>query len=40
MAEKVSVLPPRDPWSISSITNDDLEALVDARLLCFYLHGP
>jgi hypothetical protein len=24
MAEKLRVLPPRDPWPISSITNEDL----------------
>jgi hypothetical protein len=33
MAEKVNVLPPRDSLPISSVTNDDLQALVDARLL-------
>jgi hypothetical protein len=33
MAEKIIVLPPRDPWPMSSITNADLEALVDADLL-------
>ena len=33
MAEKISVLPPRDPWPISSVTNKDLEALVDTGLL-------
>jgi hypothetical protein len=33
MAEKIAVLPPRDPWLVSSITNVDLEALVDAGLL-------
>jgi hypothetical protein len=33
MAEKINVLPPHDPWPISSITNEDLEALVDVGLL-------
>jgi hypothetical protein len=33
MAEKISVLPPRDPWPISSVTDKDLEALVDTGLL-------
>jgi hypothetical protein len=34
MAEKISVLPLRDPWPISSVTNEDLEALDEAGLLC------
>jgi hypothetical protein len=34
MAEKLSVLPTRDSWPISSVTDEDLLALVDARLLC------
>jgi hypothetical protein len=33
MVEKITVLPPRDPWPVSSITDADLEALVDAGLL-------
>jgi hypothetical protein len=33
MAEKIIVLPPRDPWPISFVTDADLEALVDAGLL-------
>jgi hypothetical protein len=33
MAEMPNVLPPRDPWPISSITDEDLEALVDDGLL-------
>jgi hypothetical protein len=33
MAEKPSVLPPRDPWPISSVTDENLQALVDAGLL-------
>ena len=33
MVEKLSVLPPCDPWPISSITDDDLQALVYVGLL-------
>jgi hypothetical protein len=33
MAEKINVLPPCDPWPISSVTDEDLEPLVDAGLL-------
>jgi hypothetical protein len=33
MVEKITVLPPRDPWPVSSITDGDLEALIDAGLL-------
>jgi hypothetical protein len=33
MVEKITVLPPRDPWLVSSVTDADLEALVDAGLL-------
>jgi hypothetical protein len=33
MAEKICVLPPRDLWPISSITNEDLVALVEAGML-------
>jgi hypothetical protein len=33
MAEKIIVLPPSDPWTMYSITDVDLEALVDAGLL-------
>jgi hypothetical protein len=40
MAEKISVLPPRDPWPISSITNEDLEVLVDVGLLRPHSSGP
>jgi hypothetical protein len=39
MSKKVNVLPPHDPWSASSITDDDLQALVDAGMLCLHLHG-
>jgi hypothetical protein len=42
MAEKLSVLPPRDLWPISSITEEDLHALVDTELLfpCSYEGRP
>jgi hypothetical protein len=40
MAEKLSVLPPRDSWPISLVTDEDLEALVDAGLLRPRSHGP
>ena len=40
MPEKLSVLPPRDPWHISFITDEDLEALVDAGLLHPPSQGP
>jgi hypothetical protein len=33
MPKKINVLPPRDPWAISSVANKDLEALVDFGLL-------
>jgi hypothetical protein len=33
MADRVIVLPPRDPWPFSTITTDDLEALVVDGLL-------
>jgi hypothetical protein len=33
MVEKITVLPPRDPWPISSVTDEDLEALVEAYML-------
>jgi hypothetical protein len=39
MAEKPNVLPPRDPWPISSVIDKDLEALVDVGLLCPPLPG-
>jgi hypothetical protein len=39
MAEKINVLPPRNPWPISSITDEDLEALVDVGLPCPCSHG-
>jgi hypothetical protein len=40
MAKKLSVLPPRDPWPISSIIDEALEALVDVGLLHPHSHGP
>jgi hypothetical protein len=39
MAEKLSVLPPRDLWPISSV-DEDLEALVDVEPLRPRSHGP
>jgi hypothetical protein len=33
MADRVTVVPPRDPWPFSIITVDDLEALVADGLL-------
>jgi hypothetical protein len=33
MAERVTVVPPRDPWPFSTVTTDDLEALVADGLL-------
>jgi hypothetical protein len=40
MAEKPNVLPPHNPWPISSVTDEDLEALVDTGLLLPRSHGP
>jgi hypothetical protein len=40
MAEKITVLPPRDPWAMSSISDADLEALVDGGLLQHQTIGP
>jgi hypothetical protein len=40
MAEKITVLPPRVPWPVSSITDGDLEALVDTGLLRPRTTGP
>ena len=34
MADKVTVVPPCDPWPFSTVTVDDLEALVADGLLC------
>jgi hypothetical protein len=33
MADRVTVIPPRDPWPFSTVTADDLEALVADGLL-------
>ena len=33
MADKVTVVPPRDPWPFSTVTVGDLEALVADGLL-------
>jgi hypothetical protein len=40
MAEKIIVLPPRDPWPMSSVIDGDLEALVDVGLLWPRTTGP
>jgi hypothetical protein len=34
MADRVTVVPPRDPWPFSTVTVGDLEALVADGLLC------
>jgi hypothetical protein len=34
MADKVTVVPPRDPWPFSTVTVDNLEALVVDGLHC------
>jgi hypothetical protein len=33
MADKATVVPPRDPWPFSTVTTDDLEALITDGLL-------
>jgi hypothetical protein len=33
MADKVTIVPPRDPWPFSTIVVEDLEALVTDGLL-------
>jgi hypothetical protein len=33
MADRLTVVPPRDPWPFSTVTADDLEALVADGLL-------
>jgi hypothetical protein len=33
MANRVTIISPRDPWPFSIVTADDLEALVDDGLL-------
>jgi hypothetical protein len=33
MADRVTIIAPRDPWPFSTVTADDLEALVAEGLL-------
>jgi hypothetical protein len=40
MADKATVIPPRDPWPFSTVTVEDLEALVTNGLLCPLSGGP
>jgi hypothetical protein len=40
MADQVTVVPPRDPWPFSTVTADDLEALVADGLLCPFSSDP
>jgi hypothetical protein len=40
MAKKITILPPRDAWPMSSIPDADMEALVDAGLLWHQTTGP
>jgi hypothetical protein len=40
MADKVTIIPPRDPWPFSTIAVEDLEALVADVLLCPLSDGP
>jgi hypothetical protein len=40
MADKVTVVPPRDPWPSSTVVVEDLEALVADGLLCPLFGGP
>jgi hypothetical protein len=40
MADKVTVIPPRDPWPFSIVAVEDLEALVADGLLCPLSSGP
>jgi hypothetical protein len=40
MVEKITVLHPRDAWLVSSDTDGDLEALVEANLLRPQSTGP
>jgi hypothetical protein len=40
MADKVTVILPRDPWPFSTVAVEDLEALVDDGLLCPLSDGP
>jgi hypothetical protein len=34
MADRVTIVPPRDPWPFSTVMADDLETLVAEGLLC------
>jgi hypothetical protein len=40
MADKVTVVPPRDPWPFSTVAVEDLEALVTDGLLRPLSGGP
>jgi hypothetical protein len=40
MADKVTVVPPCDPWPFSTVAVEDLEALVSDGLLCPLSGGP
>jgi hypothetical protein len=40
MVEKITVLPPHDMWPVSSVTDEDLEALVEDDLLRPRSTGP
>ena len=40
MADRVTIVPPRDPWPFSTIAVEDLEALVADGLLCPLSSGP
>jgi hypothetical protein len=40
MADKVTVIPPRDPWPFSTVAVEDLEALVSDGLLYPLSDGP
>jgi hypothetical protein len=39
MADKVTVIPPRDPWPFYTIAVEDLETLVADGLLCLLSDG-
>jgi hypothetical protein len=40
MDDKATVVPPRDPWPFSTVTVEELEALVSDGLLCPLSGGP
>jgi hypothetical protein len=40
MADKATIIPPREPWPFSTVTVEDLEALVTNGLLCPLSGGP